>query len=111
MQNLKLILVGVAILCFTSCSNDDSVNDETINPTITGLSVEASSGSSLSDRVLNFKSPNTRAVDYTTLSLELLTNMPSEPSVPNDAADFTKVISDGNVSTASNSVYLGSIAF
>ena len=56
MQNLKLIFVGVAILCFTSCSNDDSVNDETINPTITGLSVEASSGSSLSDRVLNFKS-------------------------------------------------------
>ena len=108
MQNLKLILVGVAILCFTSCSNDDSVNDETINPTITGLSVEASSGSSLSDRVLNFKSPGTRAVDYTTLSLGLITNMPSAPSVPNDAADFTKVISDGNVSTASNSVYLPS---
>jgi len=99
----------VAILCFTSCSNDDSVNDETINPTITGLSVEASSGSSLSDRVLNFKSPNTRAVDYTTLSLELLTNMPSEPSVPNDAADFTKVVSSwGAVTTDSKSVYLAS---
>ena len=99
----------MAILCFTSCSNDDSVNDETINPTITGLSVEASSGSSLSDRVLNFKSPNTRAVDYTTLSLELLTNMPSEPSVPNDAADFTKVVSSwGAVTTDSKSVYLAS---
>lgn len=108
MQNLKLFFVGVAILCFTSCSNDDSVNDETINPTITGLSVEASSGSSLSDRVLNFKSPNTRAVDYTTLSLELLTNMPSEPSVPNDAADFTKVVSYGNVSTNSTAIHLAS---
>ena len=107
MQNLKLILVGVAILCFTSCSNDDSVNDETINPTITGLSVEASSGSSLSDRVLNFKSPNTRAVDYTTLSLELLTNMPSEPSVPNDAAAMV-VKSSGDVDTDSKSVYLAS---
>ena len=109
MQNLKLIFVGVAILCFTSCSNDDSVNDETINPTITGLSVEASSGSSLSDRVLNFKSPNTRAVDYTTLSLGLITNMPSAPSVPNDAVDLTKVVSSwGAVNTYSKSVYLAS---
>lgn len=107
MQNLKLFFVGVAILCFTSCSNDDSVNDETINPTITGLSVETSSGSSLSDRVLNFKSPNTRAVDYTTLSLGLITNMPSEPSVPNDAAAMV-VKNSGDVDTDSKSVYLAS---
>jgi hypothetical protein len=98
----------VVILGFTSCSNDDSVNEETLNPNVTGLSVDTSSGSSLSDRVLNFKSPGTRAVDYTTLSLGLITEMPSAPSVPNDAVDFTKVISYGNVSTASNSVYLAS---
>ena len=83
MQNFKLLLLGVAILGFTSCSNDDSVKEETLNPNITGLSVETSSGSSLSDRVLNFKSPGTRAVDYTTLSLGLITNIPSAPSVPN----------------------------
>lgn len=98
----------MVILGFTSCSNDDSVNEETLNPNVTGLSVDTSSGSSLSDRVLNFKSPGTRAVDYTTLSLGLITEMPSAPSVPNDAVDFTKVISSGNVSTASNSVYLAS---
>lgn len=109
MQNLKLIFVGVVILCFTSCSNDDSVNDETINPTITGLSVETSSGSSLSDRVLNFKSPGTRAVDYTTLSLGFITDMPSAPSVPKDAADFTKVVKSwGAVDTKNESVYLAS---
>ena len=66
MQNLKLFLVGVAVLGFASCSNDDSVNEVTLNPNVTGLSVETSAGSSLSDLVLNFKSHGTRAVDYTT---------------------------------------------
>ncbi len=73
MQNFKLLLVGVVVLGFASCSNDDSVNEETLNPNLTGLSVETSSGSSLSDMVLNFKSHGTRAVDYTTLSLGLIT--------------------------------------
>ena len=109
MQNFKLLLLGVAVLGFTSCSNDDSVKEETLNPNITGLSVETSSGSSLSDRVLNFKSPGTRAVNYTTLSLGLITDMPSVPSVPNDAADFTKVVKSwGAVDTDSKSVYLAS---
>lgn len=107
MQNFKLLLVGVAVLGFASCSSDDSVNEVTLNPNVTGLSVENSTGSSLSDLVLNFKSHGTRAVDYTTLSLELLTNMPSEPSVPNDAAAMV-VKSSGDVDTDSKSVYLAS---
>ena len=96
MQNLKLILVGVAILCFTSCSNDDSVNETAINPSVTGLSLDAESGSSLSGRVLNFKSSETRAVNYAKLDLGLITKMPSEPSVPNGAKIFSDVVSNGN---------------
>ena len=107
MQNLKLLLVGVAVLGFASCSNDDSVNEVTLNPNVTGLSVENSTGSSLSDLVLNFKSHGTRAVDYTTLSLGLITDMPSAPSVPKDAAAMV-VKSSGDVDTDSKSVYLAS---